>query len=185
MLERIARAKITTGYRVKDKLSGPFTSYVEGNVHADEVWRFVRELAVAILPTVAAPIVGVKDDSPILGPYTTRTAALEVFKPFVDDLQNDGLLEFGLIFQQGDRTEEVFVSSVKFLKVWTSQLPLVRAVLEANGIPEVPALDFIDNYPRVSQSVGPDGNARWPFVIESLQAAFHTLPEPGALQWSA
>jgi hypothetical protein len=184
-LERISRAKITTGYCVKDKLSGSFSSYVEANVHADQVWQVVRELARAILPTVAAPIVGVKEDEPILGPYTTRTGALQVFEPFIDGLQNDGFLEFGMIFQQGGRTEEVFVASVKYLKVWTSQLAAVRAVLEGYSIPEVPALEFLDEYPRVSESLRPDGNARWPLVTEALQAAFETLPLPGELQWNA
>ena len=183
-LEQVARAKITTGYCVQDNLSGAFTSYIEANVHADEVWKVVRELVAAILPSIAAPIIGIKDEAPTLGPYTTREAALEVFEPFVDDLQHDGLLEFGVIFQHAGGTEEVFVASVKYIKVWTSQLSLVRVVLERHGIPEVPDLEFIDEYPRVSESVGPDGNARWPAVIEGIKTAFDTLPDPGELQWN-
>lgn len=182
-LARIAQAHITTGYCATDGQAGSFTAYIEANVHADLVWRLVRALATEVLPSVAAPIIGIKDDAPLLGPYTTREAALNAFEPHIEAIQHDGLLEFGLIFQQAGKTEEVFVTSSKYLKIWTSQAVVVRRVLEAHGIPEVSDLQFIDEYPRVSESRLPDGNAAWPLVTNALREAFDALPPPGELVW--
>jgi hypothetical protein len=176
-LARLMGARITTGYMVARPDGEGFTAFIEANIHADHVWRVVRALAEALLPEVAAPLVGIKDDETVLGPYTDRTAALAVFEPYVDALQHDGFLEFGVMFQYRGRTEEVFVRSVKYLQIWTSQPARACAVLEAHGIPPVPDLQFIDNFPRVSESlVREDGNAGWPDVLERLRAAFGELP---------
>jgi hypothetical protein len=167
---RIASANVTTGWTQKESESGGFAAYFEVNVHAPRLWQLVRDLARAILPEAAAPIVGLKDEEPILGPYTTRDAAIAVFEPFVEFLQHDGFLEFGLIFQRAGRTEEVFVESVKYLKVWTNQPTVVQAVLREHALPEVMDLQFIDEFPRVSESLRTtEGNARWPEAFEGLR----------------
>jgi hypothetical protein len=174
---RIASAHITTGYVVNASTASGYRAAVEANVHAPQLWTVFRAVAEAILPTVAAPIIGVKDEEPTLGPYTDRTLALNVFTPHVHLLQNDGFLEFGVIFQHQGQTEEVFVPSPKFLRIWTNQEETVRRVLEMNGIPEVPTLQFIDEYAMVSDSIrSDDGDASWPDVVDALKAAFETLP---------
>lgn len=179
-LERIASAYITTGYVVGSGKPGKYAAYIEANVHADRVWEMVRALVLALLPEVAAPIVGVKDEKPVFGRYTTRDAAIAVFEPYVDSLQHDGFLEFGVMFQQSGKTEEVFVPSAKYLRVWTSKAKVARGVLESHGVPEVAKLEFIDEYPRVSETLPqPNGNAGWPPVFEGLRKAFDELPAPG------
>ena len=174
---RIASAVITTGWIQKTIEGRDYTAYFEVNVHAPRIWQVVRDIAKAILPEAAAPIVGVKDEDPILGPYTTRDAAIAVFEPFVELLQHDGFIEFGLIFQRAGQTEEVFVESVKYLKIWTNQPTTVQTLLQRHAIPEVPALQFIDDYPRVSESLRTaEGDARWPEAFEGLRDAFAKLP---------
>lgn len=174
---RIATARITTGWTRKDVEGKGFSAYFEANVHAPRLWSLVRDLGNAILPEAAAPIVGLKDEDPVLGPYTTREAAIGVFEPFTEFLQHDGFLAFGLIFQRSGRTEEVFVESVKYLKIWTNRPEIVQAILLEHGLPQVPNLQFIDEYPRVSESLRTaEGNARWPEAFENLQSAFTTLP---------
>ena len=176
---RLASAKITTGWVQKTSGGKGYGAYFEVNVHAPRLWSLVRDIAVAILPAAAAPIVGIKDDQPTLGPYTTREAAIAVFEPFVESLQHDGFLEFGLIFQRAGETEEVFVASAKYLKIWTSRPVIVQDTLRAHGIPHVPDLQFIDEYPRVSESLRTsEGNAQWPDTLEGLQSAFAALPPP-------
>lgn len=175
--ERIASANITTGWVQKNVEDRGYTAYFEVNVHAPRIWQVVRDIAEAILPEAAAPIVGVKEEDPVLGPYTTRDAAIAVFEPFVEFLQHDGFIEFGLIFQRDGHTEEVFVESVKYLKIWTNQPATVQAVLWKHALPEVPDLKFIDEYPRVSESLQTaQGNARWPEALEGLRDAFAQLP---------
>jgi hypothetical protein len=66
---------------------------------------------------------------------------------------------------------------VKYVKVWTNRPGIVQGVLETHGIPSVPDLQFIDDFPRVSESLPTsEGNARWPATVEGLQAAFSALP---------
>jgi hypothetical protein len=175
--QRIARANITTGFVLKDHRTEAFQAYFEANVHAPRLWATFRDVALAILPGVAAPIIGIKEDEPVFGPYTDRDAALAVFEPYVHLLQHDGFLEFGVIFQHRGRTEEVFVRSSKYLQVWTNQPDVVRTVFHRHGLPEVPGLEFIDEFPMVSESLLTEvGNARWPEAYDPLQAAFARLP---------
>ena len=72
--DRIAAANITTGWVEMNFSDRGYAAYFEVNVHAPRVWQVVRDIAEAILPNAAAPIVGLKDEEPVLGPYTTRDA---------------------------------------------------------------------------------------------------------------
>jgi hypothetical protein len=154
-----------------------FRAFFEANVHAPRLWHAFRTLAEALLPEVAAPIVGVKEEDPILGPYTSRAAALAVLEPHAYHLQHDGFLEFGLVYQMAGVTEEVFVRSVKYLQVWTNHPDRAAETFAQLGLPEVPDLQFIDEYPRVSESLQTrEGNAEWPDVVEQLRVAFDGLP---------
>lgn len=175
--ERIARAQLTTGYVLRPHSGAGFRAFFEANVHAPRLWYSFQSLAEALLPNVAAPIIGVKDEDPILGPYTTREAALAVLEPHAHYLQHDGFLEFGLIYQVAGVTEEVFVRSAKYLQVWTNYPDRATGTFARLGLPEVPKLQFIDEYPRVSESLQtPEGNAEWPAVVEQIRACFNELP---------
>lgn len=175
--ERIARARITTGYVRRNHAGQGFRAFFEANVHAPRLWDAFRTLAEALLPDVAAPIVGVTDEDPILGPYTSRAAALAALEPHAHALQHDGFLEFGLIFQTAGVTEEVFVRSAKYLQVWTNHPDRSEEAFARIGLPEVPELQFIDQYPLVSESLlTPEGNAEWPDVVEQIRMAFEALP---------
>ncbi|HSQ32905.1 MAG TPA: hypothetical protein VLN49_23775 [Gemmatimonadaceae bacterium] len=112
-LERLKTATITTGYVYRPPSKAAAMPFFEANAHADRVWALLKAIAESILPAAAAPIFGLKNEDPILGPYTTRAAATGVFEPFVGTLQHDGLFEFGIIFQRAGKTNEVFVRSVK------------------------------------------------------------------------
>ena len=174
---KLAGVDIRTGYLVKPGKRGAFAVLIEANVHAHDVWRVVRALAEALLPQVAAPLIGIKGEKTVLGPYTDRDAALAVFDPYVEDLQHDGFLEFGIMFQTNGRTEEVFVRSAKYLQIWTNQTQTARATLEAHGVPHSTELQFIDEFPSVRERLtGEDGTGGWPTVLEGLKAAFELLP---------
>jgi len=174
--ERIAKANVTTGFVRHDKQNKSFTSFFEANVHADNIFAVFRDLVSTLLPKVAAPIVGLKEEEPTFGPYTERDLAIKIFEPHIHELQNDGFLEFGMIFGYQGKIEEVFVKSSKYFQVWTSQPELVEQVFERNGVPLVPDLQFIDQYPMVSKSIGKNGAAAWPGIFEAIEKAFATLP---------
>ncbi|MBP6002057.1 MAG: hypothetical protein KA746_01355 [Pyrinomonadaceae bacterium] len=175
-LARIARANVTTGYIRNDDGGPTFSSYFEANIHAPNVFAVFTELAESLLPDIAAPIIGLKDEEPTFGIYTDLASAIGVFRPFEDLLQNDGFLEFGITFQNNGKIEEIFVKSPKYFTIWTNQPEIVTQVLEVAGIPKCQTLEFIDEYPMVSKSVDKMGNAVWPNVYEALKAAFGRLP---------
>jgi hypothetical protein len=168
--------RITTGYSISWRAEGPFAAVLEANVHAPQLWKVFQALAEALMPTVAAPILGIKQEEAVKGPYTDRSEATAVFIPYVESLQHDGFLEFGITFQHRGRVEEIFVSSTKYLRIWTNQPDAARRVLHAQGIPEVPNLEFIDNYPRRSETLSVHGGDHFLYVFDCIQRDFADLP---------
>jgi hypothetical protein len=59
-----------------------------------------------------------------------------------------------LIHQTDAITEEVFIPSAKYLKVWGRDEAGFRERMSTLGIGEVPELRFIDEFPLVSCSLG-------------------------------
>ena len=178
-LARIASARVTTGYTRKDVEGKPYSSAIEANVHASQLWNVFQDLVIGLLPSPAAVIVGVKEDEPVFGPYTTRDAALNLLEPYKEPLQHDGFLEFGIIHSHDGRTEEVFVRSVKYIQIWTNSPDKAIALLEKHGISHVPDLQFVDEFPRVSQALPFGGQTSgWFAVMEGVQAGFAGLPDP-------
>lgn len=178
-LARVTKANVTTGFRIQRPSGQPFSAYFDVNVHAPKLFALFHDLAFTVLPRAAAPILAIKDGETHSGRNTSRAAALRVFEPHIEALQQDGFLGFGLIAQQDGITEEVFVQPSKHLQVWTNQPDAARAVFAKHWIPEVPNLECMDQYPLVCESLrGPDGQATWPGVRDQILAAFATLPTP-------
>lgn len=176
---RVARAQVTTGYRLLPNSGGTYAAYIQANVHAINLFTVFYDLAFSLVPRVAAPIIAIKDGDTHAGPYTIRAAALRLFEPHKQALQHDGFLAFGLICERDGVTEQVFVQPSKDLLVWTNQPAMARAVLARHQIPEVPALEVMDQYPLVRESLQTaEGNPTWPLVLEDVRAAFTTLPPP-------
>lgn len=176
-LARIAQARITTGYALHKAQDELFDTYVEANIHATQIFEVFRKLTFALMPDVVAPLIGIKEEEPVFGPYTHRALALSVFEPYIDLLQNDGFLEFGVIHQSQSVFEEIFVASPKYFKIWTNKQESVESVLQSAGIPRCEDLEFIDEYPRVSLSVGDDDNAAWSGPFYAIKDEFAKLPE--------
>lgn len=174
------RTPITTGFvRVDRPGAEGYSTVVEANVHASTLWTIFADLVNELLPEAAAPIVGIIDEDPELGAYTRRAAALDVLAPYADLLVHDGFLEFGCMFQRAGRTEEVFVPSAKFLRIWTNHPERAERVLARHGVPHVPALRFIDEFPLVREAQPYGGtDSGWYPVVEELREKFRALPEP-------
>jgi len=171
-------AKITPGYLSYPAAPGRnFTCYIEANVQAPQLWDVFVALCHALLPAGAAPLVGQIEEETILGDYTTREAAIDVLAPYADALVNDGFLEFGCMFQRVGHTEEIFVHSAKYLRIWTNQPEVATRTLEAHGIHHVPDLKFIDQFPLLRE-VQPYGHQHTGFesVLDELGPKLHQLP---------
>lgn len=171
-----------TGYTRQDTEGQPFATYIEANVHAPNVFAVFRELVWALIPDVAAPMVGIKEDEPEFGPYTDRTWAVGIFEPHIDLLQNDGFLEFGVLHQSDFAFEEIFVTSSKFFKIWTNHGAKAEEVLQNAGIPRCKTLQFIDEFPMVSLSLDDNGNAAWAGPFYAIKEEFSKLPQPTIIE---
>lgn len=174
---RTQGVRLTTGYVARASTAPAYAAIIKANVHADQLWRVMRDLVDTLLPIVAAPVIGFKGEAPSLGPYTHRERALGVFEPFVEQLTHDGFLEWGVMFQWRGVTEEIFVKSTKYVQIWTNDPPRAARVLHRHGIPEVPDLQFVDQYPFVSNTFPLYGRSSgWSVVLERVTAAFANLP---------
>ena len=173
-LTRISRANITTGFVLTKSADPSFSTYIEANVHADEIWSAFETLASRLLPEVSAPLVGWTDEEATLGPYTDKVAALAVLRGHAERLQHDGFIEFGLMFQQGGKTEEVMVKGCKDLRIWTNNPGVATDTMSSLGIPNVDKLQFIDEYPRVTERLVGEPSSRE--TISAIVGAFQSLP---------
>lgn len=182
VLERVANAAITTGYTIQHVIDKPFDTYIEANVHAPNIFEVFQKLAVATMPDIVAPLIGIKEDEPVFGPYTDRSFAIGIFEPYKELLENDGFLEFGIIHQSEVAFEEIFVASPKYFKIWTNQAEALENVLQECRIPKCSDLEFIDEYPMVSLSLTEDGNAAWTDPFYSIQDEFSNLPQIATLR---
>lgn len=178
-MDRVRQAQLTTGYRLHPNAAGAFSAYIDANAHAINLYPLFHDLVFRLLPRSAALIIGRKDEAPHLGPYTIRAAALRLLEPHIQALQHDGLLAFGMIAQHDGRVEQVFVQPSKHLQVWTNQPDAAREVLAHHRIPEVAELQFLEQFPLVSEPLlTDDGRASWPLVLEQVRAGFGQLPKP-------
>jgi hypothetical protein len=78
------------------------------------------------------------------------------------------------MFQQSGKTEEVMVNASKNLRIWTNQPRAATDALSTLGIPAVDKLQFIDEYPRVTERLvgGPSSEE----TISGIVDAFQRLP---------
>jgi hypothetical protein len=174
-LKRIASADIRTGFCIKSTDDPGYSAYLEANVHAESVWAVFEGLVMRLLPVVVAPLIAHKDEEPTFGPYTDKTAALSALKPHIESLQHDGFIEFGMMYQQDGITEQIFVDSSKYFKIWTNRGAEACAYLERIGVAEADHLQFIDEYPHVTERVS---DLPTPMtVISAFINAFESLPD--------
>jgi hypothetical protein len=103
---------------------------------------------------------------------------MEVLEPYGLRLAQDCFIQFGLIWQRKGRTEEVFVEPAKYLKVWTNQPDLLQQLLAEHNLRRADSLDFIDEYPRVTEPVShPPEMYQYGELIERVLSAEGQLPE--------
>jgi hypothetical protein len=72
------------------------------------------------------------------------------------------------------KTEEVTVKGSKDLRIWTNNLAVATETLSSLGIPRVEKLQFIDEYPRVTERLVGDPSSQE--TISAIVGAFQALP---------
>jgi hypothetical protein len=181
ILEQVAaghRARFVAGYVLHLVERPGYSAYAEVNVHAPELWRLFRALTVELLPEHGALLIGPKDEEINRCPYRSKDALLDTLEPYGEALARDGLVQFGLIWQRSGRTEEVFVEPAKYFKVWTNHPDRLQRVLAAHGLEQAEHLDFLDEFPRITESVfHPPEMYQYDELLTRILGADDKLPE--------
>ena len=143
-------ANIVEGYKVIPNPEGPFSFYAEINVDSDRLWELFTRLMLQ-LPEVVALVFGPRDEEPQRGENMDKYELLNILKPWELELTNDGFLEFGVIYNDEETLEEVFIAAPKFIKYWgTDKERFVHAMHEFSLF-EIMDLAFIDEYPMITE----------------------------------
>lgn len=80
-----------------------------------------------------------------------RERIIEVFNKYKFELTNDGFIEFGIVTSSRDSLNEVFVSSFKYMKIWTDRAQTLIDTL--NELSIIDNLQFIDEFPAASEAL--------------------------------
>lgn len=81
--------------------------------------------------------------------------------------------ELGIAENDADSFNEIFITSFKYMRIWTNKLDLVLAILNNFGIQYVENLQFIDEFPVVSETLSKyTGMRHFTEVIEDIENEF-------------
>jgi hypothetical protein len=168
--EARAAARIEPGYVLTIPTEPkPFTFYARCNLHTDQLWAAFEAFA-ACLPDDVGLLLGFKDEAPLRVAYRRRDETMPTLRLYRRELSCDPFLECGLIHQVDGRTEEVYIASAKYLRVWGNDLSLFRGTASALGLEEIPELRFVDQFPLTSHalSVVEPGALRFTDVLDDI-----------------
>ena len=153
-------ANIVQGYKLFPVENQKYTHFLEVNVDADKIWDLFRQLVTKIKPDISYCIIGFKDDSEndFLSDFLPTYDILELLSEYSYELTNDGYLTFGAAYYNEKILNEIYVSSFKYLKIWTEYINEVIKILKQFGLNENEELNFIDEFPVCSCALIPDEN---------------------------
>lgn len=168
-------ANIITGFRIKEIPGEKFSHYAEVNIDADKVWDVFCGLTSKLIDDVAYGIIGFKDEKPKLSGFTKTEILIDIFEEYKFELTNDGYLEFGIAYYDDNSQNEIFVSSFKNMKIWTTKKELLIDTLREFEITEIENLQFINDFPVESEALSGKGIRHYSEVIEFIKQAFGKL----------
>ncbi|HBF35925.1 MAG TPA: hypothetical protein DDW50_01220 [Firmicutes bacterium] len=169
-------ANIVEGFVLNGVSKKKFSHYAEVNVDVDKIWEVFCGIAKQIIKNEAYGIIGLKDEEPKLSGFTKLEKVIEVFEKFKFELTNDGYLEFGIAHYDENTLNEVFISSFKYMKIWTTKKDSLVEILNGYGIQQIENLQFIDEYPIVSEALSTGlmkGIRHYSEVIENIEREFN------------
>lgn len=151
-MKDIEHANLVEGYLLNynHSLELPFTFFAEININNSRIWDVFLQLTKQ-LPNQVSLVWSLNGSESNHSKYIEKQNILKYISPFKTELTQDTKIGFGLIFQTNDKLEEVYMSVTKTLKVWSSNEIAFRQLLNQLGIDEIRNLDFIEEFPYVTQ----------------------------------
>ncbi|MPM13548.1 hypothetical protein SDC9_59905 [bioreactor metagenome] len=170
--EKRNSANIVEGFVLHEVSNEKFSNYAEVNIDGDKIWDVFCSLANKLVGDVAYGVMGFKDEDPTLSNFTSKEKLLTIFEEYKFELTNDGFLEFGIAYYDENSMNEIYVSSFKYMRVWTDRKEDLVNILNEYGIEEIQGLQFIDEFPVVSEALKADvdkGIRHYSEVIEAIE----------------
>lgn len=105
------------------------------------------------LPDEICLVYGLKDEEPHYSGYLDKFEVLNRLETLKTELTQDGFLEMGALFNDEEFMEEVFIQSPKYLQYWGMDEERFRTTMAEFDLYETPTLNFIDQYPMVTEAL--------------------------------
>lgn len=157
-LEEIENANIIEGYKLHHKddnpenLNLPFNFFSEINIDSSRLWDLFIALS-ADLPEEVSLIFGHIDSEPTYGKYVNKKDLIRFLSQYRKELTQDTFMFFGLIFNDDNKLIEVFIDESKYIKYWGTDEITFRNHLFKFNVKEISDLNFIDEFPKVRESL--------------------------------
>ncbi len=153
-ISEAANANIVEGYILHTEIPNDslYKFYAEVNVDNPRLWSLIESL-LSLLPDEISFIFGHIDGEPLFSDYDIKENILNVISPYKKELSQDGFLEFGFIYQDEENLSEIFIKKPKYIQFWGTSLKPFREIMNKFLISETADLNFIDNYPLVTESL--------------------------------
>ena len=171
-------ANIVQGFALKEVKGEKFSYYAEVNIDADKIWSVFCDLTNKLIGGVSYGILGFKDEKPKLSGFSKTENVIKIFEKYKFELTNDGYLEFGIANYDEKSLNEIYVSSFKYMNIWTTGKELLVETLNSFGIQQIENLQFIDEFPVVSQALSDTivkGINHYSQVMESIEREFEKI----------
>jgi len=173
-------SNIVEGYKLSEVQNERFTHYAEVNIDVDNIWNLFVRLSNNLLGDTAYGIIGFKDEEPILSNFADKQKIIDIFKEYKFELTNDGYIQFGISYYDEATMDEIFITSFKYLQVWTSNKNLLVETLDKFNLLDQEKLNFIDEFPVVSEALSTDmikGVRHYSEVISGIEEEFANLEQ--------
>ena len=176
--DKRSSANIVQGFVLREVSGEKFTYYAEVNIDADKIWDAFCNLTNKLIGDVAYGISGFKDEEPRLSGFAKTETIVEIFEKYKFELTNDGYLEFGIANYDENSLNEILVSSFKYVRIWTTRKDLLIQTLNSFGIEQIENLQFIDEFPVVSEALTDNivkGINHYSVVMEYIEREFQKI----------
>lgn len=171
-------ANIIEGYKLVEVQGEKFTHFAEVNIDADNIWNLFISLSDKLIGNTAYGIIGFKDEEPTISNFTKKQRIIDILNRYNFELSNDGYIQFGIAYYDESSLNQVFITSFKYLQVWTTDSKELDETLKKYKISEQENLKFIDEFPVVSEALSDDrvrGVRHYSEVRNEIEREFRDL----------
>lgn len=171
-------ANIIEGYKLVEVQCEKFTHFAEINIDADNIWNLFAALSDKLIGDTAYGIIGFKDEKPTMSNFTEKQKIIDILNRYNFELSNDGYIQFGIAYYDESSLNQIFITSFKYLQVWTTNSKELVETFKRYKISEQENLNFIDEFPVVSEALSADrgrGVRHYSEVINEIEMKFEDL----------